>query len=347
MTDFNPDQSIHPTEAHMELRRDPITQSWVIQQMTESTWAKEGVCPLCPGNESLCPPNIYVHPPGGPFWQVRVIPHRYPVYQVEGDAQRRGEGIYDRMRNLGAHEIVIESPDHVRPFSGLTDVEAAQALRAYVARIVDLKRDLRFLYVTLFRNVGQPAGQELEHPHSEITATPFIPRRVAYELRSAQRHFEAKERCLFCDMVKQELEQQVRTVESNDLFVAFCPYASRVPYETWVLPIYHHSSFEEDVTGWDKQIRLGHLLKSTLRRLTSRAPAYHLVLHTSPNVQAKHQPEGHWQTLAGDYHWHIEIMPIVPGKAKSYSFKEVYYNALPPPEVAAKELRAVDIEAKP
>ena len=322
----------------MQLRRDPITQSWVIQQTGEDFWAKSGVCPLCPGNEALCPPNLYVHPFGQPTWQVRVIPHRNPVYQIEGDPAREAEGLYDKMRNLGAHEVVIEHPDHQIQFPDLTDDQAVQALRAYVARITDLKKDLRFRYITLFRNAGVEAGQDLDHPHSEITATPFIPRRTAYELRAALKHY-ANNNCLFCDIVRQELDSQMRTVEWNDYYMAFCPFASRVPYETWVMPIYHHAAFEDDVTSVEKQYQLGRLLKSTSRRLSSVARASHMVLHTSPNVNAKPYRADAWRTLTDDYHWHIEILPIISGKSRSYSFKEVYFNSLPTPEGAAKELR--------
>jgi UDPglucose--hexose-1-phosphate uridylyltransferase len=323
----------------MQLRRDPITQSWVIQQTDEHSWAESGVCPLCPGHESMCPPNLYVYPLSAASWQVRVIPHRHPIYQIEGESAREAEGLYDKMRNLGAHEVVIEHPDHNKQFSDLSDDQAIQAVRAYVARITDLKKDARFRYVTLFRNVGNAAGQELEHPHSEITATPFIPRRCAYELRSALTHYENKERCLFCDIIKQELDQQARTVESNELFMSFCPFASRVPYETWVMPIYHHSSFEEDVTSPEKELQLARLLKSTMRRLSIVSKASHLVLHTSPNVNSRPYRTSTWRSLAEDYHWHIEILPIIPGKSRSYSIKEVYFNSLPPPEIAAKELR--------
>ena len=262
-----------------------------------------------------------------------------PSTKLKETPARQAEGLYDKMRNLGAHEIVIEHPDHALQFPDLSDDQVTQVLRAYVARITDLKKDLRFRYVTLFRNVGQEAGQELDHPHSEITATPFIPRRTAYELRAALTHFDNKERCLFCDIVKQELDQQLRAVEWNELCLAFCPFASRVPYETWILPIYHHASFEEDVTSPEKQLQLARLLKSILRRLSTVAKASHLVLHTSPNVNARPYRTGAWRTLAEDYHWHIEILPIIAGKSRSYTFKEVYFNSLPPPEVAAKELR--------
>jgi len=237
---------------------------------------------------------------------------------------------------------VVEHPDHSLSLSQQSDEHAAQVLRAYVSRISDLKKDRRFRYVTVFRNQGALAGQDLEHPHSQITATPFIPRRVGYELRSAQRYFELTDRCLFCDIVQQEMNQKVRTVEWDDLFLAFCPFASRVPYETWLLPLDHHGAFEEHLVSWDQQLRLARFLKSVLRRLESIAPAYHLVLHTCPNLNAKFEKAGNWQTVSEDYHWHFEILPVVAATSKSYSLKEVYYNSLLP-EVAAEELRSVAV----
>jgi UDPglucose--hexose-1-phosphate uridylyltransferase len=274
-----------------------------------------------------------------------VIPHLRPIYRIEGDVQRRGEGLYDKMRSLGAHEIVVEHPDHNLPLSQQSEEHVAQVLRAWVSRVADLKRDRRFRYVTLFRNQGSLAGQDLEHPHSQITATPFVPRRVGYELRSAQKHFELKERCLVCDIAKQELMQQIRTVEWDDQFVAFCPFASRVPYETWILPSQHHCAFEEDVAQWQRQLHFARFLRSVLRRLESVASSYHLVLHTSPNVNAKFERSGNWRTLTEDYHWHFEILPVLPTKSKSYSLKEAYYNSLLP-EVAAEELRKAGVEAE-
>jgi UDPglucose--hexose-1-phosphate uridylyltransferase len=273
---------------------------------------------------------------------VRVIPHLRPLYRIEGDAQRRGEGIYDKMRSLGAHEIVVEHRDHDLQLSQQSDENVAQVLRAYVSRVGDLKKDRRFRYVTVFRNQGPLAGQDLDHPHSQITATPFIPRRVVYELRSAQRYFGMKERCLYCDIIKQELMQQSRAVDWDDLFVAFCPFASRVPYETWVLPAQHHCTFEEDLNSWEKQFHLARFLKTVLRRLEAVAPAYHLVLHTSPNIHAKFERAGHWLSLAEDFHWHVEILPVLRTPSKSYSVKEVYYNSLLP-EVAAAELRKASV----
>jgi UDPglucose--hexose-1-phosphate uridylyltransferase len=291
-----------------------------------------------------------------------VAPHLHPIYRIEGDPQRCAEGIYDKMRSLGAHEIVVENPSHQLQLWRQSDEHVAQVLRAYIARVKDLKKDRRFRYVTVFRNQGALAGGEIDHPHSEITATPFIPRRVGYELRSSLRYFELKERCLICDIAGQEIAQKIRIVEQLDPFVAFCPFAARVPYETWLLSLRHHCSFEEDLTVWDEQLRFARLLKSVLMRLEAVAPthdlvvhhspdvgrampvalatgpSHHLVLHSSPNLGAKFQSGGVWRTLADDYHWHMEILPVIPSKAKSYALKEVYYNSLPP-EIAAEALR--------
>jgi UDPglucose--hexose-1-phosphate uridylyltransferase len=242
------------------------------------------------------------------------------------------------MRCLGAHEVVVETPSHHTTLSRLTEEGVAQVLRAYVSRISDLKRDSRFRYITVFRDQGAKAGQDMEHPHSEITATPFIPRRVVYELRSQQLHYALKERCLLCDVAAQEIAEGVRTVERGDQFIAFCPFASRMPYETWILPTHHHSTFEEDLCTWGRQLQFGRFLKSILRRLESVEPSFHLVLHTTPNLNAKFDRKDQWRTLEDDFHWHFEILPANVPQSTSYSLKEVFYNSLRS-EQAAEELR--------
>jgi UDPglucose--hexose-1-phosphate uridylyltransferase len=327
----------------MQLRKDPISMNWVVQEDGETTWPNFDVCPFCPGQEALTPQTIYLHVNSDGKWEVRVTPHLRPLYRIEGHAQRCAEGVYDKMRSLGAHEVVIESPDHHQRLSLLSDENVAQVLRAFVSRLADLKKDQRFRYVSVFRNQGKLAGQESDHPHSQISATPFIPRRVVYELRSLQRYFTLKERCLICDIAQQEIAQQVRTVEWNDQFLAFCPFASRAPYEIWVLPQEHHCAFEEDLTSWERQLRLARFLKSALRRLESVAQDYHLILHTTPNLSAKFDRSDHWRTLREDFHWHIELVPVYLSTSPSYFLKEVYYNSVLP-ERAAEELRKVNVE---
>ena len=301
------------------------------------------MCPFCPGQEALTPQTIYSHVNGRGQWDVRVTPHVRPLYRIEGDSQRRAEGVYDKMRSLGAHEVVIESPSHDLRLALQSEENIAKVLRAFVSRLVDLKKDRRFRYVSVFRNQGKLAGQDPSHPHSQITATPFIPRRVVYELRSFQSYFEHKERCLLCDIAKQEIAQQVRTIEWDDQFVAFCPFASRVPYEVWILPTEHYAAFEEDLATWDRQLHFARFLKSMLCRLESVSPNHHLVLHTTPNLNAKFERSSFWQTLAEDFHWHFEIVPVRPSTAQSYFLKEVYYSSVLP-ERAAEELRMASVE---
>ncbi len=327
----------------MQLRKDPISLNWVVQEDSETTWPKLDVCPFCPGQEALTPQTLYSHTDQRGGWQVRVIPHVRPLYRIEGAPQRAAEGLYDKMRSLGAHEVVIETPDHNLRLPLESDENVAQVLRAFVARLVDLKKDHRFRYVSVFRNQGKLAGQEPDHPHSQISATPFIPRRVVYELRSLQRYFTLKERCLLCDIAQQEINQQVRTVEWDDQFVAFCPFASRAPYEVWILPLQHHHTFEEDMTSWDRQLHLARFLKNVLLRLESVAQDYHLILHTTPNLKSQSERKDLWRTLCEDFHWHIELVPVYVSTSPSYFLKEVYYNSVLP-ERAAEELRKVNLD---
>ncbi|HMD84605.1 MAG TPA: DUF4931 domain-containing protein [Terriglobia bacterium] len=327
----------------MQLRKDPISMNWVIQEDGETTWPNFDVCPFCPGQEALTPQTIYSHVNGTGGWEVRVTPHVRPLYRIEGSAQRCGEGVYDKMRSLGAHEVVIESPDHHLRLPLQSDENVAQVLRAFVSRLVDLKKDRRFRYVSVFRNQGKLAGQEPNHPHSQITATPFVPRRVVYELRSLQRYFAVKERCLICDIAQQEIAKQMRTVEWDDQFVAYCPFASRVPYEIWVLPLEHHCAFEEDLTTWERQLHFARFLKSVLIRLETVAQDYHLALHTTPNINGKFERTDHWRTLREDFHWHFELVPMRLSASRSYFLKDVYYNSVLP-ERAAEELRKVNTE---
>ncbi len=326
----------------MELRKDPITRSWVRVGHRDDVPIPAYGCPLCA--ERSAGVAAVLELPSADGAQVRVIPHFHPLYGIEGDAGRTADGIYDRMRPLGAHEIIIESQDHNQTLAGMSDEQIERVLQAYAFRILDLKRDARFKYVTVFENRGALAGSEWAHPYSQVTATLFVPRRILYELRSARQWYEEKERCVFCDIVRQEERQGKRIVDTQGDYVAFCPYASRVPFETWVLPRRHNHLFELPRHECNRR-HLATLLGRTLRRLTQIAESYHLVLHTAPNmIHPKGELSSYWRTIAEDFHWHIEILPIVEHRSKSYSIKEVYFNALLP-EQAAQRLRELDATA--
>jgi len=323
----------------MELRKDPITHSWVAIGHPEEQPEESGPCPLCP--ETCRQSDVLLELPAHGDTQVQVYPHFRPLYRIEGEAGRSADGIFDRMAAVGAHEIIVETPNHAGTLTRLSDAEIERVLEAYAIRIADLKRDARFKYITVFKNQGPQAGEESPHPHSQLTATTFVPRRVLYELRAAREWHKARERCVFCDILRQEIRQKKRVVDNVGGYYAICPYASRVPYETWLIPGRHNHQFECCLPGENRR-ELATLLGRTLRRLLQVTTSYHMVIHTAPNtLQTKGELSDYWATIASDYHWHIEVLPIVETRSKSYSIKEVYFNAKVPEE-AAEHLRQLD-----
>jgi len=327
----------------MELRKDPITRSWVItgDDVAEPA-ARPGPCPFCGDSTQF---QVIATLPGaaGSTWSARAIVHPTPIYRIEGEPARRGDGLYDRMGSAGAHELLLENSRHDQHLWMASDGEVEQFLRLIAQRIQDLKRDSRFKYVSIFKNQGAGAGQEFEHPASQLTATTFVPRRVLYELRAARDYFENKERCVFCDILAQEERQGLRILEVRGDYAAFCPYAPRVPYETWILPRSHEASFERSGSSRVGNLTdLAALMRRTLKRIRSITESFHLVLHTSPNSRHQSETLGYWKTLDDDYHWHIEILPVIATKARSYTFKEVYYSPVTS-ETAVKRLREAKI----
>jgi UDPglucose--hexose-1-phosphate uridylyltransferase len=331
----------------MELRKDPITRSWVItgDDVSETAPHSQTQCPYCGDSSAAGQVIASLSATPGAAWSARAIVHPSALYRVEGEASRRGDGIYDRMRPIGAHEILLENPRHDRQLWNASGAEIEQFLLLVAQRIQDLKQDSRLKYISVFKNYGATAGQEFEHPSSELTATTFVPRRVLYELRAGREYFEAKERCVFCDIISQEMRQDVRLLEVRGDFIATCPYAPRVPYETWILPRTHESSFERLGVGRSGHLQeLGVLLRRTLQRIRTVTEDFHLVMHTAPNSKHGSGTLGYWKTIDEDYHWHIEIMPILRAKAKSYTFKEVYYSPISS-ETSAKRLRDSRIDS--
>src|SRR4029077_9354883 len=211
-----------------ELRRDPVTGRWVIIsterlkrphdfQFESATVRGREHCPFCPGHEAMTPPEVlaYRHgsAPNTAGWDVRVVPNKYPALQVEGTLDREGEGMFDRLSGIGAHEVVIETPDHDRPMALLSEAEIERVLWAWRERMLELKGDVRLKYILVFKNHGAAAGATLEHPHSQLIALPLVPDFVREEIEGARRHFAAKERCVFCDIIQQELRDDRRVVQ--------------------------------------------------------------------------------------------------------------------------------------
>lgn len=325
-----------------ELRKDPVTSRWVIISTergkrpsdfgTEPERERVGFCPFCPGNESKTPPEVLAYRPNGGGWNLRVVPNKFPALQIEGDLNRQGDGMYDKMNGIGAHEVVIETPDHAATWASLSERGLEDVLWAFHDRVLDLKKDQRFRYILIFRNSGRAAGASLEHPHSQLIATPIIPKRVREELDGAKEYFEYKERCVFCDIVRQELSQGTRVISENDDFVAIAPFASRFPFETWILPKAHDPLFED--AQKHEYVNLSKLLRDFFLRVERvlMNPPYNLILHSSP----LRETDGRF------YHWHIEVMPKLTHVA-GFEWGSGFYINPTPPEDAARYLRDVKL----
>ena len=320
----------------MELRKDPITRSWVITGDDREDHSTNFLCPFCPeSGQSLHVIKAMPTVNGNP-WSAEAVVHPYPIYRIEGSPSRAGNGLYDTMQPVGAHEIIVENARHDRHLWNSDDHEVEQYLTLCAQRILDLKKDNRFKYVSLFKNFGPHSGQEFDHPITEVVATTFVPRRVLYELRAAREHYRMKERCVFCDIFDQERKQEKRIVEVRGDYIVSCPYASRTPYETWVAPRVHEACFERTASRSGALRDLAALLRRTLYRIRTISDGFHMVLHTAPNTLHKSETLGFWKTIDDDYHWHIEILPIQGHTSKSYTFKEVYASPVSPESAAAR-----------
>jgi UDPglucose--hexose-1-phosphate uridylyltransferase len=331
-----------------ELRKDPIIGRWVIisteRGKRPSDFAKpikrkeNPTCPFCPGNESATPPEVLAFrpaesEPNKPGWTLRVISNKYPALRIEGELNREGKGIYDKMNGIGAHEVIIETPDHIKDMTDFEDKEVEDVIWAYISRTKDLSKDPRFRYILVFKNQGEEAGASLEHSHSQLIATPVVPKRVTEEVEKSKSYFDYKERCIFCDIVKQEISENERVVLQNDFFISLEPFAPRFPFETWILPKSHASLFRN--TKKEAVPFLAKVLKETLQRLAKALnnPPYNYIIHTSPlgnNDQLEH------------YHWHIEIMPKLT-RVAGFEWGTGFYINPTSPEDAAKYLKEIEL----
>ena len=318
-----------------QLRKDPVTGRWVIisadraRRVSDFTRTGElpksqGVCPFCRGHEALTPPEILTYRENGSgAWNTRVIPNKFPALRVEGVLERAGEGLYDQMSGIGAHEVIIETPEHKSSLAELPEKRVEDLFWAFRDRILDLKRDTRLRYILLFKNHGEAAGASLEHTHSQLIALPVVPIQVQEELEGSRRYFAFKERCVFCDMVRQE-SGGARVILETEEIVVISPYAARFPFETWVLPRTHNSHFE---TAHPSLIQsLAWAVRSTIRKMEKvlEYPAYNFLIHTAPTQEG---PIEH-------YHWHLEIIPRLTRVAGFEWWAGFYINPTPPEESA-------------
>jgi UDPglucose--hexose-1-phosphate uridylyltransferase len=324
------------------LRKDPSTGRWVVFEVGPQELRPETtVCPFCAGHEAMTPPEIAAWGPPGrrdnqPGWEVRVVANVRPALRIEEPLIRKADGMYDAASGTGAHEIVIETPEHRGSLSELSSEHIALVLTAWAERIRDLKLDTRIRSVFVFKNHGLMAGAAIPgHAHSQVIGLPVTPKALKEMLEGARAHYRLKERCVFCDILREELELGRRVIAASELFVAIAPYASRHPYECWILPREHSPDFE--TAAPDALPNLAALLKAVLGRLEAilPEPAYNLFLYSGPSRDRR---PGYWTTLDHDFHWHIAILPRLTEVAGFEVGTGFYANPVIP-ELAAAMLR--------
>jgi UDPglucose--hexose-1-phosphate uridylyltransferase len=295
-------------------------------------------CPFCPGRETETPPEIVAYrtngqPPNNPEWLVRVIPDRAPLLHIEGDIQRVALGLFDHMSGRGASELVIEHPAHGSTWDALPVEAVERVLWMYRERIVDLYRDVQIRAVLIWRT-ERPPEDPWCHPVSRILGAPIIFDDLRVELAAARRYFAYKQRCLFCDILRQERQEGIRVVQESPGFQVYTPYGSRRPFETWVVPTLHGHGFES--ISPEEMADLARCLQTVFRRLRTVHPGVpvEFTLHTAPNAPMWLQ-EDERRSLPEDYHWHIELAPSggPPETVGGFAVNRV------PPEAAAQRLR--------
>jgi UDPglucose--hexose-1-phosphate uridylyltransferase len=329
-----------------QLRKDPLSDRWVIyaegreqrpNEFERVERRRQDVrCPFCAGHEEDTPPHIATYrgigtadSNNGDSWSVRVVPNKYPALLARGCTDPMQRGIYVGCDAVGAHEVIVDTPRHVASLAELTPEEAQLLMLAYCDRIRAIQNMPGVKYALVFKNVGPEAGASLEHAHSQVIATPMVPSDVQRELAACRRLFREHKQCFFCRVIKDELAHRLRLAAESERFVAVCPYASRMPYELWVLPREHHSHFERQTP--DRLAELAGFLQRIISQLESRHEhvAYNYFLHTAPFDTS---PLRH-------YHWHIEVFPRLTTTA-GFEWGAGYYINPVPPEQAAAILRS-------
>jgi UDPglucose--hexose-1-phosphate uridylyltransferase len=329
-----------------ELRTDPITGRAVLIDLApfkrRDDFELEAVrledppsqCPLCEGREAEAGPEILAWREGGPAnvpgWSVRVIANRNPMLRIEGGLDVRPNGLFEARDGLGAHEVIVETPLHDQPLHALDADRLWRVLWAWRTRMQDLKRDSRFTAIAIFKNHGRAAGANLDHAHSQLTAFPLLPPALSDKVRGAARQLSRTDRCIFCDLIAEEIKDGRRVVGAwhQDPILAIAPFASRVPFETWLMPSTHAPRFEEASDAVLESLAAA--IKSVMAGIdwALERPAYNLVLHTAP--------------LGGEadraFHWHLEIIPRVTRFSGLEWGSGIHRNPVAPEE-AARALR--------
>jgi UDPglucose--hexose-1-phosphate uridylyltransferase len=327
-----------------ELRQNPFTKQWVIISTERAKRPHELIkktddvkllptfsehCPFCPGNEHLTPPEIMRIPLEGP-WQVRVVPNRFAALSRDGVVTRKLDGLKCTVNGVGVHEVIVETTDHSKTTALLTDSEIEPILECYKERYFAITEDTRVEHVTIFKNHGLSAGTSLEHPHSQVIATPIIPPDILNRLSEALRYYGISGQCMFCKVLTDELAEGVRLIEKTDHFVSFIPFAALTPFSIWIFPRRHMASFGE--SNPDELRDMARMLRIILGKLYYGLgnPDFNYIIRTAP-AQSRYLRY---------YHWYLTIVPRLTKSAGFELGSGIYINPTIP-EANAEFLRGI------
>jgi UDPglucose--hexose-1-phosphate uridylyltransferase len=307
-----------PNEFAAESRHRPVADN-----------AAQLSCPFCPGQESRTPPAVYERHDDAGRWNLRVVPNQYPAVVPRPEESSAVANSPCATPALGQHEVIIESSRHVECLSALSVGELESVLAAYRQRLSDLRDAGQFRYALVFKNQGPRAGASIAHVHSQLIALPEVPVPVAAELRRAESHYREQNDCAYCQWLREEQQLGTRVVAARDGFVAFCPYASLQPFETWLLPAEHQPAYDQ--IGQSQLAQLASALHDLVVRIEPLVPeaSFNLILRTAP-----------WQAgLERLAHWRFELVPRVSSIAGWELATGIHINLLAP-ERAAERLRS-------
>lgn len=360
-----------------ELRKDPISGRWVIissaragrpeapdPRREEETPEARARCPFCSGREDQTPREIFAirnngEPPNSPGWLTRVVPNKYPAFGIFPEINLRRVGMFQMATGYGAHEVVIESPEHDVYIEHQPLTQTARIVDTWWERHVDLERDRKLKYVLIFKNHGKAAGASLAHPHAQIIATTVIPDVLKSKLLNAKEHWSGGEGCIWCRQLEQlfyyenkiynhdgtvlvSVHQRDRVVAESEKFVAYIPFAARMPYEIHILPKNHQHSFIQ--TSAEERLELAKILRQVLKKVYKLLgnPPYNFYIHSAPNLNVMPRM-GDYGTIREDFHWHIEILVRTTIWAGFEQGSGIYINPLNPTD-AARYLAETEIE---
>jgi UDPglucose--hexose-1-phosphate uridylyltransferase len=329
-----------------ELRYNIITGDWVILATERAKRPHDFIkakkeedilpvykenCPFCPGNEVKTPDEIF-RLCDKEKWKARSIPNLFGALSPQTKPERHIEGIYISMGGFGNHEVIIENPRHNTCIALMSDMEVEDIIRVYKNRYASLQNTPQIESIIIFKNHGIGAGTSLEHPHSQLIATPIIPPQIKNRIQIAENFFEKTGACVYCKTIEEELKIKERVILETDNFISFLPYAGAMPFMIWICPKRHMSGFADIVEAEISD--LARSLKITLQKLYYGLsnPDFNYVIRSfaAEEKNAKY------------LHWYLNIIPRISQPAGFELGTAMAINTALPEE-SAEFLRQVKI----